>query len=387
MRGSVYQKGGTWYVRVYLGPDPTTGKRRYKAYKAGKTKKEAEALLAKLIAEIEQGTYVAPSKATLAEWLRRWLDMAKPQLAVRTWERYRELCEHHIIPALGATRLHKLAPLHLQTFLNRLLESGRKDGKGGLSPQTVHHIHRLLHRAFEVAVKLQVLARNPCDAVEPPKVPRREMKALDEAGARALLEAAAGTRLYPIVYLALATGLRRSELCGLRWQDVDLENCVLYVRRTLHPTKSQGLVEKAPKTHRSARSVPFPADVAQVLREWRKQQLEERLRLGAAYRVTDYVFTEEEGGPVHPDRLTQRFEALVQKAGLPRIRLHDLRHSTATLLIRAGETLKTVQEVLGHSSIRTTGDIYAHVLPDHLRAAAEKLGALLAPGAKKKGQA
>ncbi len=266
MRGHIRKRGtSSWAIVLDLGRD-ATGKRRQKWHSVKGTRRDAQRELARLLNELNTGAYVEPARMSVGEFFDRWLaDYAKPKVSSKTFERYQEMIDGHIRPALGAYLLPKLAPLHIQSFYSRALASGRKDGRGGLSAQSVVHFHRVLHKALAQAVKWQLLARNPVDAVEPPRAERKEMRALDEDETARLLGLLEGNRLYAPVLLAVTTGLRRGEILGLRWSDVDLKAGTLTVVQSLEQTKD-GLKFKAPKTHRSRRSIALPAMTVEALR-------------------------------------------------------------------------------------------------------------------------
>ncbi|BAQ15606.1 tyrosine-type recombinase/integrase [Methyloceanibacter caenitepidi] len=363
MRGHIRKRGGSsWAIVLDLGRD-AAGKRRQKWHSIKGTRRDAQRELARLLNELNIGAYVEPARMTVSEFFDRWLaDYAKPKVSAKTFERYREMIDGHIRPALGTYMLPKLAPLHIQSFYSHALARGRKDGKGGLSAQSVVHFHRVLHKALAQAVKWQLLARNPVDAVEPPRAERKEMRALDEEETAKLLGLLDGNRLYAPVFLAVTTGLRRGEILGLRWSDMDLEAGTLTVVQSLEQTKD-GLKFKAPKTHRSRRSIALPAMTVEVLRAHRAAQAEERLALGPAYEENGLVCPRPGGGSWAPDAFSTAFAAFVRRSGMKPFRFHDLRHSHATHLLRAGVHPKVVSERLGHSSVGITLDTYSHVLP------------------------
>jgi integrase len=273
--------------------------------------------------------------------------------------------------------LPKLSPLHIQGFYSRALAEGRKDGKGGLSAQSVVHLHRVLHKALAQSVKWQMLARNPVDAVEAPRAERPEMRALNEEETGRLLGVLEGSRLYIPVMLAVTTGLRRGEILGLRWCNVDFTRRTITVVETLEQTKG-GLRFKSPKTHRSRRSIALAAMTVEGLRAHRLKQAEERLALGPAYCDQDLVCTRSGGESWPPGLFSATFAAFVRQSGLPKFRFHDLRHTHATQLLRAGVHPKIVSERLGHSGIGITVDIYSHVLPNIQEEAVHRLDSLLA---------
>lgn len=374
MNGSVQKRGNKWTVVLSLGRDPATGKYRQKWIGGFATKREAQAKLTELLHQMQTGTYVEPTKETVGAYLSRWLETARQGLGAKTAERYQELIERHVAPRIGSVLLQKLQPLHLQMLYSDLLESGRADGKGGLSAQTVLHVHHLLHRALGQAVKWQLLLRNPADAVEPPKVLRAEQPALDVEQAARLIYALRGTRLYALTLLAAATGLRRGELLGLRWQDVDFKAGTLAVRQTLEQTRQGGLrLKPGAKTAGSVRTETIPGFALEALRKHRAQQAEEKLLLGPAYKDHGLVFAQPDGSPLRPDAISNEFRKRARQVGLEGIHLHSLRHSQASILIALGEPVVVVQHRLGHSSPRVTTQVYSHLLPGGDEEAARRL--------------
>ena len=284
--------------------------------------------------------------------------------------------------ALGSYLLPKLSPLHIQAFYSRALVEGRKNGKGGLSAQSVVHFHRLLHKAFAQALKWQLLARNPVQAVEPPRAERQEMRALDEDETASLLSLLGESRLYMPVMLAVTTGLRRGEILGLRWTNVDLATGNITVVQSLEQTK-EGLRFKTPKTCRSRRSIVLPAITIEALLSHRAKQAEERLALGPAYDDHDLVCPRPGGAPWPPDMFSTSFAAFVRRSRYHSFRFHDLRHSHASHLLRAGVHPKIVSERLGHSAVGITLDTYSHILPGMQEDAVRVLDAALTIAMKK----
>jgi len=255
-------------------------------------------------------------------------------------------------------RLDQLTPAILQAAYARLL--GR-----GLSPKSVLNAHRLLHRALADAVRWGLLARNPCDLVDPPRVPRPVVRALDADGVARLLAACAGDDLGPLITVAVLTGLRLGELLGLQWDDVDLEAGAVYVRPIFYRMRGQW-VESEPRSAAGKRKVVLPAPVLVMLREYRKAQLEQRLKAGPDWHQEfgDLVFSTASGRPIHPANIHRELKAVLSRAGLPPIRFHDLRHTHASLLLKDGVNPRVVQERLGHSTVSLTLQVYSHVLPD-----------------------
>ena len=313
----------------------------------------------------------------MGQWLSQWLEEAQHVVARKTLERYREIVDRHLVPALGAIPLGKLQPVHVQAYYTQALATGRRDGTGGLSAQTVVHHDRVLNVALKRARSLRLIASNPIEDVSRPRVERHEIEALEPDEAATLLTAARGTRMFPIIFLALATGLRRGEVLGLRWCDVDLEGRRLTVAQSLEQTVAGGLKFKAPKTKRSSRTIALSLALVEELQTYRARQATERLALGMGRDPAGLVFTSIDGAPLRPDGVTWRFAKLVDQAGVRRISFHGLRHTHATDLLRAGVHPKIASERLGHSSVATTLDIYSHALPGLQEEAAQRIDAAL----------
>ena len=361
MRGHVRKRGTKWAVVVDIGRD-ANGKRQQRWHSGFDTRKAAEAATARIIRELDTGAYVAPSKITVAEFLAQWLKHSKSEIGTKTHERYSEIVDKHLVPAVGHHALTRLTPTHVQDHYATALDSGRLDGKGGLAPRTVLHHHRVLHTALEHAVRLGLLARNPTDATKPPRPDSHEIDALGSADMRRFLDATRSHPLHCIVLLAATTGMRRGELLALRWADVNLDVGAVEVRRSLSETKA-GLAFKAPKTSKAERRVPLLPQAVTALRAHHAAQARERLAAGPSYDNKDLVFAEPDGSIVRPSRFSSRYKRLVVSVGFTSLRFHDLRHSHATLLFQEGVHPKVVSERLGHSNVNITLNTYTHVLP------------------------
>ncbi|MFC2059011.1 tyrosine-type recombinase/integrase [Chloroflexota bacterium] len=387
MRGHIVKRYKNSYTIVLnLGIDPSTGKRKQQWVSAKGTRKEAEKKLAELLHQLDTGTFMKPGRTTLGEFLERWLkDYAWPNLAPRTAEGYEHIIHRHLIPALGNMTLTQLKPEHLQRYYSDKLSRGRCDGKGGLSPKTVRHHHVTLHGAMQSAIKWGLLLKNPADAVDLPHYQRPEMNTLNEDDIYTLLDAAKKTLYYPLFHLALFTGMRRSELLALRWSDVNLLLCQVSVSRTLHHLRDGSAVFRAPKTTKGRRMVALSPSSALILREHRENQETLRAMIGKHIEDSDLVFSQVDGRPLLPDTITHAWIKLVRRVGLKGIRLHDARHSHASLMLKQGTHPKIVQERLGHASIQITLDTYSHVTPGLQEAAATRFDEGLLP--KKKSEA
>lgn len=386
MRGHIHQRSaGTWTIVLDIGRD-ANGKRHQKSQTVRGTKRDAQRELTSLLNALQTGAYVEPTKLTVGEYLRRWLDdYAKTTVSPKTYERYDEIARLHLIPGLGHHVLTKLQPLHIQSMYSAMLQHGRHDGRGGLSPRTVLHHHRVLRQALQQAIRWQLLVRNPADAVEPPRPERREVRTLSDDDSIKLMEASAESRLHVPIILASATGMRRGEILALRWKDVDLVTGKAAVRQSLEETKA-GLAFKQPKTQKGRRSLPLPRFAIEALRLHRKAQAAERLQLGGAYVDNGLVCPRPDGRPWAPCSFSAGFIAFARRAGFGALRFHDLRHTHATQLLGLGVHPKIVSERLGHSTIGITLDTYSHVLPSMQQDAAEKIEGVLGGGGEKVGE-
>ena len=254
MTGSVKKRSkNSWTMIIYMGRDPKTNKKRQKWHTVSGTKRDAQRELTRLLHELNTGQYVEPSKMTVAAYLQKWLDHAQKKVNPKTHERYTQLVQRNLTPLIGGLPLPGLRPLHIQDTYDRLLESGRVDGKGGLSSRTVQHCHRVLRAALQQAVRWQLVAVNAANAVEPPSVEKREMQALDEIQTVWLFNASQGTRFYIPILFAVTTGARRGEVLALSWVDLELSEASATIRRSLEQTRKGGLRFKYPKNNKERR--------------------------------------------------------------------------------------------------------------------------------------
>jgi integrase len=369
MQGSVTRRGPSWSIRISNGFDPVTGRRVQITRTVRGSKRDAEKALTQLLHERDNGIDLSPGRVTLGAFLVQWLEDARPSLRPRTHLRYQELV-NHVIPALGTRPFERLRPADVSGLYASL--------SGKLAPRTVGHVHRVLHRALGDAVRWGLIARNVTEAVRPPRVPQAEMVALSPVQARRLLDAAAGDRSEALYVLALSVGLRQGELLGLKWGDADLDARSLQIRRSLSWVPGVGAVEQEPKSARSRRTVLLGATAVESLRRHRARQAEYRLRT-LAYDDHDLVFPNALGRWQTPQNLIQRsFHPLLERAGLPRIAFHSLRHTAASLMLSQGIDIRTISATLGHSTVALTLDVYAHLMPGMREDAAEKMDKLLA---------
>jgi integrase len=366
MQGSVRKKNKqSWEITIDVGRDEN-GKRLRKYFHVTGTKAEAQRELRRLLTQLDKGLPVDDSKVATGEFLERWLsDYAEIRTAQRTVDGYRGIIERYLKPELGNVLLAKLKPQHIQKLYSSMM------GKG-LSARTILHTHRVLSNALKNAVKWGLLVRNVCDAVDPPRPRRKQMNVLDEADISKFLDAIGKSRYGPVFFLMLYTGLRRGETLGLRWCDVDLKSDpkTISVNKSVVRLKNKGIVVTEPKTPYSRRLVTLPESAAALLRGLHAKQMEERSEAGVQWDEKNFVFPHPDGGPLSPDTITHAFIKIIRRKGLPKVRLHDLRHTHATWMIKAGTNPKVVSERLGHSSITITMDTYSHVLPGMQKEAA-----------------
>jgi len=369
--GSIFQqKDGRWVGEIVLTWE--NGRKRVRRV-YGKTQAEVRDALVELLHQRQQGLRIEASRETVGEFLTHWLeDTVAGSVKPKTYKSYCDIVKLHLIPDLGSVQLTKLTPQQLQHLY-------RKKQEAGLT-RTVALMHAVMHKALSQAVKWGLVARNVAEAVESPKVQRQEFRALTPEEARRFLAAAAQDRLYALYVLAVTCGLRQGELLGLKWDDVNLEQGMLTVHRQLQWQQKGGFVLAEPKSARSRRTISLPAVAVTALKKHRKQQVAEQLAAGEAWYDYGLVFTTEAGTPVHPSNLRNRsFDRVLEKAGLPHIRFHDLRHTCATLLLAAGENPKAIQQLLGHSRINVTLDTYSHVTTDMMAKTASRMDAILYP--------
>jgi integrase len=347
------RKDGRWEGRYYVPTED--GPKRKVIY--GKTRAEVSEKLTKALSDRANGIVYDNENITVGEYLDVWLKRSVyGSVRQSTYDRDTNLVNNHIKPVLGSLKLKKLNSAHVQNFYRNRLDTG-------LSASTVRKIHDILRRGLAQAVDWYLTQRNVADVVKPPRPVPKEIVALSTDETRRLLDAAAEDRLEALYVLAVHTGMRQGEMLALRWQDVDIENAVLSVRRTL--TRRGGKIAFGePKTKKSRRSIRLTPQAVDALRAHLERQLRDMEILGDHYQDQGLIFTTDTGAPIIPSNLRQRsFTPLLKRVGLPHMRFHDLRHTCATLLLSRGVHPKFVQELLGHATIAITLDTYSHVMP------------------------
>lgn len=371
-RGNITRRGkSSWRLKFETGADPVTGERGTRFVTVRGTKREAESELTRLLGEVEEGTFVERSASTVGEYAKHWLSAIAPSKAApKTLERYSEIVHKHIVPRIGARSLQKLEGAHIDEFYAKLRTEGRLDGKGGLAPQTVQHVHRLLTQILASAVKARKIRVSPIGAVQAtPKVRRDEIQVLTDDEMGKLLQYVRGSDIGMPVMLAVATGMRRGEVLGLRWKDVDLDRAELRVAQVVEQT-TNGLAFKEPKTERSRRSITLPARMVDELKAHRKAQAEHRLKLGLGRDPDGLVFAAWDGSTRNPDLFSKAFARAAEKAGVPHVTFHGLRHTHITHLLRSGVPVHVVSARAGHATPAVTLTIYAHIMPGQQEGAA-----------------
>ena len=365
------RKDGRWEGRYTAGRDPETGKAIYKNV-LGKTQAEVKAKLKQAIEEAKGLDAAKVGRYTIGQWMDVWFEhYAKVKVCPSSHQTYRGYIDNHIKPNIGKIPLEKLTSLDLQKFYKKLLEKGRVDRlesrhqAKGLSPKTVRNLHQIIASAMKLAKEQRLILADPTEGCALPRLEHREMQTLPVEQLQSFLREAKDSGVFELYYLELATGLRRGELLGLKWEDIDLERGDLRVRRQI--ARINGEVVEAPlKTKNAYRTLPLAADTIDVLKAQRKKAGDSPL-----------VFPSPTGGPISPDSVLHMLHRVLKRAGLPRVRFHDLRHTFATLALQNGVDVKTVSGMLGHFSAGFTLDTYAHVTTVSQRQAAKTMGSLL----------
>ncbi len=368
--GSIRRLDGGWGYRVDLGNDPATGKRRQASKQGFRTRNEAEVAMQELLSEARDGVVANRSGQTLGTFLDEWLLLQRDRLRPSTLYSYDVIVER-IKAGLGQAKIQAITPLQIEHFYATLIESGGRRGQG-LSAKTVRNTHVVLRKALADAERLDIVARNAAGAAKPPTAERPENPTWSSEQLREFLDYLKDDRLRGAFVVLATTGMRRGEVLGLRWRDIDFDSAEMSVRNSITTAGPGKVVAGPPKTPRSRRQIYLDDATLRELREQRRKQNEERLAVGELWNVGEgYVFTDEIGHPIHPDKFSDLFRKRIAEAELPKIRLHDLRHSYATLALKAGVHPKVVSERLGHATVGITLDTYSHVTPSIAREAAD----------------
>lgn len=376
--GHIRQRSkGSWEIAIDSGNDPATGRRRQHFETVRGNKADAQKRLAELLIEIEKGGYVKTRRSLiLGEYLNSWLsNYAEVNCRARTVQGYAYIVEHYLCRAMGQMPLSNLRPQHIAQYC----ASGIREGR---SARSLLHDFRLLHKALKDAVQLGTLAVNPCDGVQPPRPEEKEMSFLAPEEVNRFLVSAekAPFPYYFLFRTMLYTGLRRSEALGLTWGNIDLELCTMRITQAQHRINGKYIIQP-PKSRSGRRIINLSVSLAIALRDYRGQVEAQRLMLGKPLQDSDFIFAHPDGSPLDPATVTHTFIKTVRRAGL-KVRLHDLRHSFASLMMAAGVNIKAISQSLGHSNVSMTLNIYSHLLPGAGKSAAEKFDRLLQPWLK-----
>lgn len=363
MKGHIAKKGNKYYIVVDVGKTPD-GRRRRKWISGFNKKKEAEKALPEILFQLNQGTYAEPTKKTVKQYIEDWLEWKKKRIRPSTLTTYCRLVNNHVFPHIGKIRLDKLHETDIEDLYDNLREEKE------LAESTIVKIHAdILKPAFKRAVRYRYINHNPADIEDPPKQKRRkEIKVWSIEERNRFLETAKGDRQYIFYYLSLNTGMRMGEVLGLKWNNIDLENKVIKVRYTL-TSHTRELSE--PKTESSKRDIVIDDITLQELKKRLIQIKEDKLKAGELYNDQGFVCCSKTGEPLLQSNVRRKFNSLIKKADVPKIRIHDMRHTWATLQLLAGTDIHTVSQILGHSSVWFTYDTYVHLLPEMQREAAE----------------
>ncbi|MBK9294834.1 MAG: tyrosine-type recombinase/integrase [Oligoflexia bacterium] len=382
MKGCIIKRGESSYLLKYdIGRDYVTGKRQVRYKTIHGTKKDAQRELRKILNQVDEKSYVEHKKISLGEWMEIWLrDYAEVSVRAKTFERYAELLRLHVHPYIGQIPLQKLTASHVQDLYSKLRKEGkiiRSQGSKkprGLSERTVLHVHRVLSQLMKEAKRKREVIYNPIEDVRAPRPMSIansntetivHVNALDHEQLKRLFEGLKGQPLFTLVALAVATGMRRSELLGLRWSDINFEKNTLRIIRVVEQTRMNGLQEQQPKNKSSKRQIGFDYNIFQLLQNHRKTQLNEAEKLGVEF-SNDYLLFPESPlkttSFIKPGIVTKRFSDLAKRLGFPKLRFHDLRHTHATFLLDSGVPINAVAQRLGHSSPTITLSVYGHVL-------------------------
>lgn len=354
----------SYQIVVEEDRDPISGKRRrhYKTVKG--SKKSAEAAMRKMITEVENGGIAAASTMRVEDWLKQWLSMYLPNIEATTRVSYEEKVRNYIIPAMGKISLKSLKTENVQSWVNSM--SAR-----GLSPKTIRNAFNNLNAALKKACVLRMIPYNPCEGVELPKLQKYQASIYTTPDIHKALAAASGTDMYIPVMLALTVGLRRGELLALRWEHVDLDTGAIHIRENMVKGKEGKPIVKAPKTKTGLRDISIGKHIVAALTAAKEEYDQNKTKPG--FHDKGFVVCKTDGNPYKPDSMTQKWDRFMKAKNLSHIRLHDLRHSCATAMVEAGVDLKTVQQVMGHSDISVTMNIYTHCTPAMSRKAADTM--------------
>ncbi len=363
------KSGISYQITIEGGYDSLTGK-RIRAYKNVKgSKREAKSVMHKMITEMEQGKLTQRNNKKVSEWMDEWLENYLPNIEETTRVGYKTKIKCYIKPAIGDILIKSLRPEHIQRMVNDMIEKE-------LAPKNIRDAFNNINAAMKKAVKLRLIPYNPCEAVELPKLKKYRANVYPTEMIHTVLDTAKDTDMYLPILLLVMVGLRRGELLALRWDDIDFEKNLLKVRNNL-VRGEDGYIIKPPKSEAGVRDIYLGSDVMDELKSARLKYMNDAFEYKGSFQNLNFVIHKEDGSPFCPDSMSQKWRRFLDAHNLPKIRLHDLRHSNATALIRAGVNPKVVQQRLGHSDVNITLNTYTHVLPEMDIEAAEKLDLIM----------
>lgn len=360
-----------WEARYTEGYDPGTGRQIQRSI-TGKTQREVAQKLKAVTAAIDSGTYTAPCKMTVGQWLDVWSEEYLGAVKPATVTSYKATIRTHLKPGLGSIRLDALDSHTIQNFYNGLGEP--QNGKSGISPKTVKNAHGVLHKALQQAVANGYIRFNPADACVLPRIVKKDIQPLDEGQITAFLRAIKGHRFEDLFIVTLFTGMREGEVCGLTWDCVDLQKGTLTINKQLQKMRNTGGEHRlVPTKNSKGRTVTAAPFVVSILRQVQRKQEENKKRNAELWQESSFVFTNEVGEHLKPQTVYRDFKKVVTEIGCPQVRFHDLRHSYAVAAIRSGDDIKTVQSNLGHATAAFTLDVYGHVTDQMKRESANRM--------------
>jgi integrase len=370
LRGHIRQRGNKWCIVIDLGKGPD-GKRKQKWFSGYDSQGDAEADLPHKLIDVQDGLYINDSSVSLKEYLNTWLTTIEPDIRPKTYQFYKYNVDHGIVPVIGHIRLDKLKPLDIKRMINKYLKDGT------LSNTTIRHYYRTLSIALNKAVEWEIISKNPCKKIKPPAPDTPEMKVLTAKQVDKLLEYTKQSEfkvMYIPILLSVGCGLRRGEVLGLRWKDIDFENKIMHIRHNLQYINKEFILQE-PKTKNGKRDIPLPTPIISILQEHKGEQetIKERLKIKDYKKEDAFVCAWENGTNIIPDYCYKTLGKLLKRCKLPHIRFHDLRHTYATLMLDNDANIKVLSELLGHSKTSITMDIYAHALPDSKKEAVQKI--------------
>lgn len=369
------RKGQSWQLTVEMPRDPITGERKRKYKTVTGTKKEADQALRRFITELERGEYIEDNNITVSDWLQKWLEVyIVPTVSPTTLVGYKGMIRRYIDPLIGHLQVQEMNALAVQIWVNKLKVSPSSGEP--LTAGTIKHTYHVLRGAMDKAVQAGLIHRSPCAGIQLPKGEKKKPVIYDETQIQQLLDFARGTEMELIIDLELCMGMRRGELLGLQWQDIDWEKNQIHIIRSRVAVDGKSVV-KQPKTESGTRTLDVPEILMKKLKVHKIKCMEQKIRVGRRLMEEDFIIVHPDGKPIYPEYVSQMFTKLQKRANLPKCRFHDLRHLCASIMVKQGVEVKVAQERLGHKDITTTMNIYAHVLPGSAREAAEKIGQLV----------